>query len=183
MWEAERKRRSEFLEWLTPSIKAEFIFGEVVLHSPARAKHLDATRNVLIALGGFSAERNLGKVFSEKCLVSLTRNDYEPDTVYFGPEKATQIESDQMRFPAPDLVVEILSESTESVDRGIKFQDYAAHGVREYWIVDTDARTVEQYVLPAGTDAYRLHEKLAHGTVRSVVVDEFELGLNAIFPA
>ena len=37
---------------------------------------------------------------------------------------------------APDLVVEILSPSTELNDRGTKFQTYQKYGVREYWILD-----------------------------------------------
>ena len=51
-------------------------------------------------------------------------------------------------FPPPDLVVEILSPSTERNDRTIKLQDYARHGVGEYWIVDADERTVEQHTQP-----------------------------------
>ncbi len=180
-WEAEQRRRVEFLEWITPSMKAEFILGEVVLHSPARARHLEATANLFLNLRGFCERRELGKVFSEKCMVSLTRNDYEPDIVFFGPEKAAEIDPDQMRFPAPDLIVEILSESTESRDRGIKFRDYAAHGVREYWIVDTLALSIEQYVLEAGSDSYALREKMGHGSIRSVVVEGFEIELAAIF--
>jgi len=52
---------------------------------------------------------------------------------------------------APDLVVEILSPSTAKLDRGAKLQAYERAGVREYWIVDPDARVVEQYELVGGT--------------------------------
>jgi Uma2 family endonuclease len=181
-WEAEQRQRAVFLEELTPSMKAEFISGKMVTHSPARARHLNATAELLGAFRGF-AKKNNGKAYSEKCLVSLTRNDYEPDIVYFAPAKAVKIEPTQMRFPAPDLVVEVLSESTEARDRGVKFRDYAAHGVSEYWIVDTAVRTVEQYVLPGGEENYVLHEKLAHGSVRSVAIEGFELELDRIFTA
>ena len=64
-------------------------------------------------------------------MVSLTRNDYEPDICFFGVAKAAQLTPDQMRFPVPDLVVEVLSETTQAVDRGVKFDDCAAHGVAE----------------------------------------------------
>ena len=46
---------------------------------------------------------------------------------------------------APDLVIEILSPSTASDDRGIKFETYQKHGVREYWLVDPDAKYIEVY--------------------------------------
>ena len=41
-----------------------------------------------------------------------------------------------MKYPAPDFIAEILSPSTDERDRGIKFEDYAAHGVGEYWLLD-----------------------------------------------
>lgn len=52
-----------------------------------------------------------------------------------------------MKHPAPDLVVEILSKGTAKRDRGIKSEDYASHGVREYWLVDPMRQTVEQFRL------------------------------------
>ena len=84
-----------------------------------------------------------------------------------------------MKFPAPDLIAEILSESTEAVDRGIKFDDYAAHGVREYWIVDPDAELIEQYVLDG--DVYTLRLKMNSGTLDSRIVPGFETPVRAVF--
>jgi Uma2 family endonuclease len=89
----------------------------------------------------------LGWVGSEKVLISLTRNDYEPDLCFFDAATAAAFQPDQMRFPAPAFVVEVLSESIAAKDRGIKFDDYAAHGITEYWIIDPDTETVEQYRL------------------------------------
>lgn len=87
-------------------------------------------------------------------MVSLTLNDYEPDICYFNAAKAAAFQPDQMRFPAPDFIVEVLSASMEANDRGVKFDDYAAHGVAEYWLIDPDTQTVEQYRLHG--DAYEL---------------------------
>lgn len=56
-----------------------------------------------------------------------------------------------MKFPVPDLAVEVLSPSTEARDRGVKFEDYAANRVGEYWIISTEEATVEQFVLEKGT--------------------------------
>ena len=52
-----------------------------------------------------------------------------------------------MIHPAPDFIVEVLSKKTAKTDRTTKFQDYAAHGVPEYWIIDPQNQTVEQYWL------------------------------------
>ena len=48
---------------------------------------------------------------------------------------------------APDLVIEILSPSTSSRDKVLKFKKYLQAGVREYWIVDPDSKTVSVNVL------------------------------------
>jgi Uma2 family endonuclease len=51
---------------------------------------------------------------------------------------------------APNLVVEILSESTALKDRHIKYPRYEAEGIPYYLIVDTDIRSVEVYHLVNG---------------------------------
>ena len=48
---------------------------------------------------------------------------------------------------APDLVVEILSPSSRARDKVVKMKIYAKHGVPEYWVIDTEVRTLERYVL------------------------------------
>ena len=70
-------------------------------------------------------------------MITLTRNDYEPDICFFRKDKSDNFTEDQVLFPAPDLVIEVLSDSTEKRDRGVKFKDYQAHKIEEYWIIDT----------------------------------------------
>lgn len=48
---------------------------------------------------------------------------------------------------APDLVVEILSPSSRKRDKVTKLKLYGRSGVPEYWIIDTEARTMEQFRL------------------------------------
>jgi Uma2 family endonuclease len=130
-------------------------------------------------LDTYVQKHHLGFVGAEKMLIALTRNDYEPDIVYFGPEKAQGFTPDQAKFPAPDLVVEVLSPSTEATDRGIKFRDYAAHGVAEYWIVDPDEQMIEQYLL--GDEGYHLRVKTNTGVVQSVAIEGLTVPVRAAF--
>ena len=177
---SERERRQRFYEEVTEEFKAEFINGEVIMHSPARRSHTLACMNLVNLLKNYVARHGLGEVHTEKSLVCLTRNDYEPDIMFFGLEKAATLTTSQMRFPAPDFVVEVLSESAEQRDRGIKFEDYAANGVAEYWLVDAEARTVEQFRLVEG--AFRLHRKVGEeDPLASLAVTGFEIPVQAIF--
>jgi Uma2 family endonuclease len=121
----------------------------------------------------------LGFVGYEKVMTSLTRNDYEPDLVFFGIEKSDKFVKGQWKYPVPDFAVEVLSDSTESRDRGNKKNDYEAHGVEEYWIIDPVEETVEQYFLQNGQ--YKLHLKLDQGLIESIVIKGFAIELRAIF--
>ena len=175
----ETQSRQTFYEEMMPEQKVEFIDGEVVLHSPARNQHLDVTKYIAMLLNPFVEMHDLGTIKIEKCLVVFPRNDYEPDIVFFRKDKAKALQPDTMKFPIPDLVVEVLSESTEKNDRGIKFEDFQSNGVAEYWIVDAERSTVEQYLLQGGT--YELVLKSSNGTLQSQVITGFSADIEAFF--
>lgn len=177
--EAEKKRRLQFYQDIDDDLKAEFINGEVIIHSPVKKEHTDATGFLYILLNTYVRVNQLGYVGYEKLLIALTRNDYEPDVVFFGPDKASAFQKGHWKYPAPDLVVEVLSFGTENRDRGIKLDDYAAHCVSEYWIIDPEAETVEQYVLHE--NAYKLHLKAGQGPIQSHAVPGFSIDIRAVF--
>ena len=179
--EAEAQKRRRFYEMVDEDKKMEFINGEIVIHSPVKLRHNSATKLLCGLLNAFVVKNNLGFVGVEKIMVSLTRNDYEPNVCFFGTEKAKNFTPEQLRFPAPDLVVEVLSDSTVKADRETKFQDYAAHGVREYWIVDPERETIEQYSLQ--NERYELLLKSNSGEVKSVVLPDFQIPIRAVFDA
>lgn len=112
-------------------------------------------------------------------MISLKRNDYEPDLCFFKKGKAEKFEPNQLLFPAPDLVVEILSKSTETNDRGVKFEDYAANGIPEYWIIDPDKKTIEQYL--SSENEYQLNQKTDNGIITSQEIEGLKLPAGAVF--
>ncbi len=175
----ERKKREHFYEIIEENKKMEFINGEIFFHSPSLFCEAKSFGNLLNLLSTFVSKNNLGEVTSGKILISLTRNDYEPDICFFGNAKAETFTKRQMQFPAPDFVVEVLSESTEKHDRETKFQDYAAHGVEEYWIIDPELEIVEQYVLRG--EEYELLLKSGDGHIQSIAVESFTIPIRSIF--
>ncbi|MEY3248136.1 MAG: hypothetical protein RL742_179 [Bacteroidota bacterium] len=177
--EAENRRRIEFYNEINESLKAEFINGDIVLHSPVTRAHSLAVSKISRWLGNYVEEKRLGEVHIEKALIRLTRNDYEPDICFFGNAKAKEFTADQKLFPPPDLVVEVLSPSTEKIDRGIKFHDYAAHDIAESWIVDTNEKFVEQYVLRNGQ--YELVIRSRQNDLHADSVDGFVLPVRLLF--
>ena len=76
---------------------------------------------------------------------------YLADGSHFRPDvsvlirKPKAINKEKFIDGAPDLVVEVLSESTKKNDVGKKKDDYEKYGVKEYWIVDPENRSVKVY--------------------------------------
>ncbi|GAB3919051.1 Uma2 family endonuclease [Larkinella terrae] len=178
-WQEEQRRRHQFWADVDEAKKAEFILGEIIYHSPVYGRHWMASTTILGYFIPHVRENRLGKVGVEKVMVRLTRNDYQPDICFWNKEKADRFEQKQSAFPPPDFVVEILSDSTRERDYGIKMTDYALHGVKEYWIVDVEHETVEQYLLHE--NVFELAQKLKDGFLESEVVSGFRMSIKEIF--
>lgn len=181
--EEERRRREQFINDLDEDTKAEFINGQVVVHSPVRLAQIRATGNITVLLKVHCQAHALGEVTTEKALIRCRRNDYEPDVCFFSQAKCEGWRDDKLLFPPPDLVVEVLSPSTERNDRTVKLRDYARHEVAEYWIVDADARTVEQHTRPsrAGYETVALLD--GSDPLTSVAIPGFIVPVVAFFDA
>ncbi|HMQ49483.1 MAG TPA: Uma2 family endonuclease [Saprospiraceae bacterium] len=181
--EEEAARRSEFREWVSPAVKAEFINGKVMLHSPVKRRHLQSSGNLYKLLDTYVILHQLGTTSYDKGMIALSRNDYEPDICFWGSEKSVAFHEDTMLHPAPDLVVEVLSRKTAKIDRTIKYKDYAAHGIAEYWIIDPQKKIVEQYwlqTIPENT--YALVAKWSSGDrINARAVPGFSIPVEAIF--
>ena len=181
LWDREREAREKFYDTIEDGQKVEFINGETIVHSPDRLKYVEVRKRLTNLLNNFVVQHHLGRVGDEKLLITLTRNDYMPDVVFFAREKAAQLEPNQLKFPAPDFIAEALSDGTRRRDRGVKFEDYAAHGVREYWLLDPDDRTVEKYVLNP-LDEYALQGRAGGDEIiRSEVITGFTAPARAFF--
>jgi Uma2 family endonuclease len=181
IWEAEQVKRHTFWADIDENIKAEFIEGEIVYHSPIYRRHWKTSSELMTLMLPYVKKNNLGEVGAEKVMIRCTRNDYEPDICFWRKEVADTFTPKQSAFPPPDFIVEILSDSTESRDRGIKFIDYAKHGVTEYWIIDTNTKTIEQYILNIEKMEYELNLKVREGKLKSIAIDGFEIEVQSIF--
>jgi Uma2 family endonuclease len=104
-------------------------------------------QSIVLALGAllknFASSTDAGRAFVAPTDVLLSNHDIvQPDVFFVAKDRASIIEQAFIRG-APDLVVEVLSPATASIDRGRKLALYERSGVREYWIVDAQARTIE----------------------------------------
>ncbi len=175
----EAKLREKFYNDIDETQKAEFINGEIILHSPATYVHNLVMKHLIVAMDNHVELFDLGYVGFEKMMIHLTRNSYEPDICYFTTKQVSKFAKDEKLFPAPPLIVEVLSPSTESYDRDMKFNDYLQHNVKEYWIIDPINEQVEQYLYR--NRKYQLNFNASEGVIKSEVIMGFELDVRILF--
>lgn len=127
----------------------ELLDGDLVVTPAPREIHQRASLNLTILLGQSVKNSGIGHVYAAPFDVVLSDTDVvQPDLLFISNERAPIITEENVQG-APDLVVEILSPSTAERDQTFKRSLYARHGVREYWLVDTDAKTVTVLLLDA----------------------------------
>ncbi|HMD83811.1 MAG TPA: Uma2 family endonuclease [Terriglobia bacterium] len=159
--------------------RREIIDGELYVTPSPINYHQMILFNLTMAFGKFLETHPLGKLRFAPLDVILSEHDVlEPDLLLVLNEHKDVLQ-DWVRG-APDLVIEILSPTTEARDRGIKLKAYARYGVREYWIVDPVAQVVEVYRLTA--EGFYLAAICAKGnTVETPLLLGFSLAVGSIF--
>lgn len=158
----------------------ELLDGELLM-TPAPA---EIHQRISILLGWkllqFVTENDLGRVYQAPFDVVLSDMDVvQPDLLFISNARAHIVTAANVQG-APDLVVEILSPSTAERDRTLKRRLYARHGVSEYWIVDTEAGSVEVLLLREG--GFEVAGTYGGGdTLTSPTLRGFELGIDDMF--
>ena len=132
------------------------------------------------ALRGFVRPRNLGLVTGEAGMVRLASGLVRiPDVAFVAWERLPmrRVPTEPIPGLAPDLAVEVLSESNTEGEMTRKRREYFATGVRLVWYVSPETRTVEVYTTP--DDCTTLHEE--HTLEGGAVLPGFTLPLGELF--
>ncbi len=159
----------------------ELIDGDLIMAPAPNLGHQGIDMDLGSALNAFVKERGLGKVFSAPCDVLLSNTDVvQPDLLFVSREREHILLGGVNVQGAPDLVVEILSPSTEGRDRTVKRALYARHGVSEYWLADPAAQTITVMLL--GEGGFEVEAVYGMGqTLTSPTLPGFEVDLDEIF--
>lgn len=143
------KKRFTYEDYLkTPDdIRYELIEGELIMTPSPVPYHQRIVMNIGFKMEEFVKKNRIGKVFIAPCDVYLdNENVLQPDILFISNERANIIGEKNIQG-APDLVVEILSENSAYNDLIRKKKLYARFGVKEYWIVDPELKTLDIYTL------------------------------------
>ncbi len=123
----------------------EIIDGELFVIPSPRRDHQKIVGNLYYYLTDHVKRHSQGEVYVAPFDVVFSRYDVvEPDILYISRKRAS-VFTDKNVQGAPDLAVEVLSETTADIDRTTKLKLYARFGVQEYWIVDPVGPAAEIY--------------------------------------
>jgi Uma2 family endonuclease len=159
----------------------ELVDGELTMTPAPTTMHQRISARLLNELMTQLTRTGLAEVMHAPVDVVIDEsNVVEPDLVVVSTARMAIVTERSIEGP-PDVLVEILSPSSISRDRRLKFGLYARFGVREYWIVDPSKASVEAYRL--ADDRYALREQYGRtSTLRCPDFPTLEVSLSAVFP-
>lgn len=177
---------ADVLAWADDE-RTELIDGEAVMMAPPSRIHQEIVSELIRQFGNY-LEGKRCKVYPAPFAVRLFEKDGDsPEDVDTMVEPDISIVCDRDKLDkhgckgAPDMVVEILSPSTQRHDRLVKLGLYQRAGVREYWIINPEDQTV-QVMLLDGAGVLQLHEVYdRQGVAKVNVLDGCFIELSKVF--
>jgi Uma2 family endonuclease len=158
----------------------EIVDGELFVTPSPITLHQRIVGNLYAQLWQHVRKHRLGEVFVAPLDVVFTFSTVlEPDVIFVSRSRLHIVGEKNLAGP-PDLVVEVLSESTAKLDREIKPKQYALYGVSEFWRIDPDGKTLEILRLKEGE--YELAARLGFGdTLTSLLFPGLSLSVSSLW--
>ena len=163
---------------------AEIIRGSLSLMARPRPPQARTSSRLGARLGGFDGDGDDGPggwVILDEPELHLGAEIVVPDLAGWRRERMPVLPTDLAYFVlAPDWACEVLSASTEKLDRSDKAEIYAEHRVSHLWLIDPEIQTLEVLRLDGST--YRLIKTFAgEARVRAEPFDAIELPLASLW--
>ena len=184
--EKERYTFADVLTWPDDE-RAEIINGEPVMMAPPTTAHQLISGEIFRQLANYLEGKKCRAIPAPFAVRLFEKDGEAPEDIGTVVEPDISIVCDTSKLDkhgckgAPDMVVEILSPSTQRHDRLVKLSLYQRAGVREYWIVNPEDQTVQVMLLDDG-GVLQLHEVYDRQSVAKVnVLDGCFIELSKVF--
>ena len=183
------KERYTFADCLTwgEDERIEIIDGEAVMMAPPTTVHQLISGEIFRQLANYLEGKKCRAIPAPFAVRLFEKDGEAPEDIDTVVEPDISIVCDTSKLDkhgckgAPDMVVEILSPSTQRHDRLVKLSLYQRAGVREYWIVNPEDQTVQVMLLDDG-GVLQLHEVYDRQSVAKVnVLDGCFIELSKVF--
>lgn len=158
----------------------ELISGQIIFKETPNPSHQAISGLLIVYLGGFIIENNLGELLTAPMDVVFTEHDtFQPDLLFITKESLNIIGENKIEG-SPDLVIEILSPSNDNSEMSYKKHIYEITGVKEYWLINVEKQTLTLYK-QVDNELRWQRDIQKSGILKSEIIQGFELELNKIF--
>lgn len=187
MTERARERDALYEEYrnLPEHVHAEIIHGTLYVMSRPAPRHANAASVLGAEING-PFQRGRGGpggwwILDEPEIHFTAKEPVIPDLAGWRVERMPALPDTAYFELAPDWVCEVLSRTTEKLDRDVKLPLFAEHGVRHVWLVDPIDKRLEVYTRYADEPRWREVRMYTSGPVRAAPFDAIELDLDALW--
>lgn len=160
----------------------ELIDGDHYVTPSPRTKHQKVSMNLSSHIHAYLQTTKSGEVLCAPMDVVLSDLDViQPDILFISKKREIIITDKNIQGP-PDLVVEILSDSSRKTDEIIKRKLYERHEIPEYWIIDPELETVKIYRFSG--QGYTRMEELSlesDSTLTTPLLPNWKISLKQLF--
>ena len=170
----------EYLAWAGEDLWSEWVDGKVIVFMSPLIGHQYVVQFLNMLVGLYVNLLGLGRVFPHQTelLILDGRVSREPDLIFVATANLHRV-TDRRVDGLADLVVEVISDDSVARDRRDKWQQYAAAGIPEYWLVDWRPGTQRADFFQLGPDGvYERQDPDAAGRYHSSVLTGFWLDPN-----
>lgn len=160
----------------------ELIDGEHYVTPSPSERHQRIALNLAYSIAAHLKHHRLGRLYIAPFDVVLSSLDVvQPDLIFVCSANASIITAQNIQG-TPDLLVEILSETTRKTDEIIKRKLYERFGVREYWVIDPELETVKLYrMTPQGYSRATDLSREASDALSTPLLPDLSIPLDDLF--
>ena len=126
----------------TDNVDYEMIDGDIYMMARPTSEHMQIEGNIFHSFKTYLKGKRCIPMHETDVFFNKSTNVVPDVMIICNPE----IIKSRGIFGTPDLIVEIASPSTVKFDRMKKFETYEKYGVKEYWIVHPQSKSVEVYL-------------------------------------
>lgn len=164
-------------------LKVEYIKEAIYIQSPASLTHEEIFRILLVKISNYLENKKLGKVLGSRFPIKLQDNHRaEPDILFISNNAIKQGKLTNTIFEGePTWILEIVSPSYREHDTITKRNEYMNLNVNEYWIIDSEYKTIEVINFKDNKEVRR--EVITNGSLKPRIegFDEFRVDIQDLF--
>jgi Uma2 family endonuclease len=164
-----------------PGVHLELVEGEIAVSPSPQPLHSRVDKRLSRILLNYIVDNDLGDLLGDTDTVLDEFNVRRPDLLYFTKAQIALINMKKPIRTMPELCVEIISLSSDTVDRRDKFRQYATARIAHYWIINPDERTIEAFILD-GSEYQSAGQGRDQDIVRFAPFPDLAIHLDELWP-